>query len=268
MGAKLRPLLVLHDGQCGQVWVLLAELHPWADLPVVLVAPLVLFYVGSQVRVHHADVGVVEAETNSHTAFVALATKHWRKQTTLLFLHLPAQSTKQEIISCSREHLLSFWKLHFFNLITREYRAFDKRTFKILLSSVDLLDLKKTWFSYSLRLFCWEWNTVPPSHWSLRLFCWEWNTVPPSHWSLTILPMMPVPTVSASTSERCSACSVFTKHRSMMPTRRTCFTWEQVKGERWGWRTTTIVNTVGQHKQGTHIISEIRPLITNCVSNA
>lgn len=41
---------------------------------------------------------------------------------------------------------------------------------------------------------------------------------------LTILPMIPVPTVSASTSEMCAACSCLTYNSSIIPTSRISFT--------------------------------------------
>lgn len=48
--------------------------------------------------------------------------------------------------------------------------------------------------------------------------------IPPRE--LTILPMIPVPTVSASTSEMCAACSCLTYNSSIIPTSRMNFTWK------------------------------------------
>ena len=64
--------LVLTDGERGQVWVDLTELHSRTNVFVVLVPPLVLLRVGCQVGIDHADAGVVKLEPDGHAPFVTL----------------------------------------------------------------------------------------------------------------------------------------------------------------------------------------------------
>lgn len=63
---------MLHDSKWRLRRVKLAKQETTAYVLVVLVASLVLFNVGRQVRVHHADVGVVEAEANRHSSLISL----------------------------------------------------------------------------------------------------------------------------------------------------------------------------------------------------
>ena len=64
--------LVLADGERGQAWVDLTELHSRTNVFVVLVPPLVLLSVGCQVGIDHADAGVVKLEPDGHAPFVTL----------------------------------------------------------------------------------------------------------------------------------------------------------------------------------------------------
>lgn len=60
------------DGERGKAWVNLTKLHSRTDVFIVLVPPLILFCVGCQVRIHYADAGVVELESDGHASFVTL----------------------------------------------------------------------------------------------------------------------------------------------------------------------------------------------------
>lgn len=63
---------MLHDGEGQLCRVELAKLEPTADVSVVLVTSLILLDVSGQVRVDHADVGVVEAKADGHGSLVSL----------------------------------------------------------------------------------------------------------------------------------------------------------------------------------------------------
>lgn len=57
---------MLADGERGQAWVDLTELHSRTNVFVVLVPPLATLRVGCQVGIDHADVGVVKPEPDGH----------------------------------------------------------------------------------------------------------------------------------------------------------------------------------------------------------
>lgn len=63
---------MFHDGERRKRRVLLVELHPAANVLEVLIASLKLFCVSGQVRVHHADVRVMEAEAKGDGTFITL----------------------------------------------------------------------------------------------------------------------------------------------------------------------------------------------------
>lgn len=65
-------ILMLYDSLrwTGRVW--LAECNTSANIFEILISPLILFNVGSQVRVDHTDIRVVEVKTDCHSAFVSL----------------------------------------------------------------------------------------------------------------------------------------------------------------------------------------------------
>lgn len=63
---------MLHDGEWRAAGVQRSEVQAAADVSVVLVTPLVLLDVSGQVRVHHAHIRVVEAETDRHSTLVPL----------------------------------------------------------------------------------------------------------------------------------------------------------------------------------------------------
>lgn len=63
---------MFHDGERRKRRVLLAKLHPAANVLEVLIASLKLFRVSGQVRVHHADVRVMEAEAYGYGTFITL----------------------------------------------------------------------------------------------------------------------------------------------------------------------------------------------------
>lgn len=71
---------MLHDGEWRLVWVKLAKLETAADIPVVLITSLIFFDVGSEVRVDHADIRVVEAKTDSHSTLIALWINKWLRE--------------------------------------------------------------------------------------------------------------------------------------------------------------------------------------------
>lgn len=64
--------LVLANGKRGEAWVHLRELHSRTNIFVVLVPPLILFYVGCQVGIYNADARVVQLEPDCHSSFVTL----------------------------------------------------------------------------------------------------------------------------------------------------------------------------------------------------
>lgn len=63
---------MLANGKRGEAWVHLRELHSRTNIFVVLVPPLVLFYVGGQVGIYYADARVVQLEPDCHSSFVTL----------------------------------------------------------------------------------------------------------------------------------------------------------------------------------------------------
>ena len=63
---------MLHDVERRAAEVQQSELQPAADVPVVLVTPLILLNMSGQVRVHHTHIRVVEVETDGHSTFVSL----------------------------------------------------------------------------------------------------------------------------------------------------------------------------------------------------
>lgn len=90
--------LVLADGERGEAWVNLTEVHSRTNVLVVLVPSLALLSVGCQVRIHNADAGVVELEPDRHSSFVTL--REGTPKTPVLNLTVAVISTCQ-LSKCS-----------------------------------------------------------------------------------------------------------------------------------------------------------------------
>lgn len=64
--------LVFVNGERGEAWVHLRELHSGTNVSVVLVPPLALLCVGCQVGIDDTDAGAVQLEPDRHSSFVTL----------------------------------------------------------------------------------------------------------------------------------------------------------------------------------------------------
>lgn len=92
---------VFHDWKGWWHGILLAKQQPCADIFVILVSSLKLFYMSCQVRVHNADSGIVETKPYSHGTFITLEIPQEKKKTTLNLENIgnrnPVNDTTQPI---------------------------------------------------------------------------------------------------------------------------------------------------------------------------